>query len=225
MATLPSSNPKAFTYEILYYEGYGLGEAGRLIVRAGELTLENSFVDDDTLPQFKPTLLFGQVPRLRVKDKDGNVVFEVVQSRAIVKYLATITGIAGKTPEESAAIEQFFEAIKDSNMAASSVWWEPERKTLVAEIVKPDGPIHKECKKYDDFLATSTYGFLVHNTLSYADLMLFIFEEESSILLGGISEYKNLTAHKEKIASIPSVKAYITDPTRVKSFYALPDVY
>jgi len=209
----------------LYYEGYGLGEAGRLIVRAGGLTLESPFVDDDTLPQFKPTLLFGQVPRLRVKDTTGNIVFEVVQSRAIVKYLAAITGIAGKTPEESAEIEQFFEAVKDSNEVASSVWWKPERKALIAEIIKPDGPLRKECKKYDDILGKSSSGFLVGGNLSYADLLLFIFEEELSILLGGISEYKSLSTHQERIARIPSVHAYITDPTRVKSFYALPDLY
>jgi len=159
-----------------------------------------------------------------VKDTTGNIVFEVVQSRAIVKYLATITGIAGKTPEESAQIEQFFEAVKDSNEVASSIWWNPERKALIAEIVKPDGRLRKECKKYDDLLAKSSSGFLVGN-LSYADLLLFIFEEESGILLGGISEYKNLSAHHERIAKIPSVHSYITDPTRVKSFYALPDVY
>lgn len=69
--------------------GYGLGELSRFTARAGGLTLVNEFVNDDTFPSYKPQLLFGQVPRLRVKDKDGKVVFEVVQvcsSAQLIEY-------------------------------------------------------------------------------------------------------------------------------------------
>jgi hypothetical protein len=52
----------------------------RLIVRTAGFNLAQRFVDDDTLPSFKPELLFGQVPKLTVKDVEGKVVvFEVVQ--------------------------------------------------------------------------------------------------------------------------------------------------
>jgi len=223
----PSSNPKDFTYEITYYEGFGWAEQSRLVIRAAGLKLENLFVDDDTLPQHKPQLLFGQVPRLRVKDKDGKVAFEIVQSRAIVKYLATITGFLGKTPEETAQIEQFYEAIRDSNEVPSKKWWSPDRKTLLAEVTKQDGPLHKECKKYDDFLQKNNTGYLVLNHLTLADLVLFIFSEEAIILLGeeSFSQHKHLAAHYHKIAAIPEVKAYINDSSRPKSFYAQPDLY
>jgi len=188
--------------------------------------LVNEFVNDDTLPQYKPSLLFGQVPRLRVKDKGGNVVLELVQSRAIVKYLATITGIVGSTPEETAQIDQFFEGIRDSNEVASKVWWNGDRQSAIKEITKPDGPLHAHAKRYDDFLKKNSSGYIVLDKLTVADLLLFIFTEEATILLGdSVSAYKHLVAHKEKIASIPTVQAYVNDSARVKSFYAQPDLY
>jgi len=223
----PSANPKEFIYEVLYYEGYGVSEAARITAHAGGLTQVNEFVTDDTLPSYKPSLLFGQVPRLRVKDKAGTVVFEIVQSRAIAKYLANLTGLAGNNAEETAQIDQWYEAIRDSNEVASKVWWRNDRHTVITEVTKPDGPLHAHAKKYDEFLKKSSSGFLVLDKLTLADLVLFLFTEETAILLGGagFASYKHLIAHREKIASIPTVKAYVNDPKRVTSFYAQPDLY
>jgi hypothetical protein len=51
----------------------------RIIVSYAGYKLALAFVDDDTFPSFKPQLLFGQVPRLTVKDAEGKAVFELAQ--------------------------------------------------------------------------------------------------------------------------------------------------
>lgn len=59
------------------------------------------------------------------------------------KYLGTITGVFGKTPEETAHIEQFSEAIRDALEPISKIWWScttaGERKEKVQTALAENG--------------------------------------------------------------------------------------
>jgi len=225
----PSSNPKAFTYEVLYYEGTGYAELSRLIIRTAGFQLSQKFVDDDTFPSFKPSLLFGQVPKLSVKDAEGKVVFEIVQSRAIEKYLGTLGGLFGKTPEETAKIEQYTEAVRDALETPNKTWWESAtaRKDNMHKHVLPDGSVTKWCGRFEEALANNSSGFIVGNELTVADLAVYYFAEEMSHAYSGHvpSHYKHLAAHFAKVKAIPKVHEYISDPSRVKSFFSQPDLF
>jgi len=96
------------------------------------------------------------VPRLTVTNKNGDKVFEVVQSRAIVHYLANLVKYYGSSFEEAALVDQFYEGwfhlhlsfllrlhrllvltnntgIRDAGEGISRAWWGSNREKDTAE--------------------------------------------------------------------------------------------
>jgi len=221
---LPSSNPHAFTYTILYYQGRALGELPRFIARAGKLKLVNDFITDDTFHQIRESLLFGQIPRLNVTNEAGELVVELVQSRAIARYLATLTNFAGKTPEENAEIDQMYEGIQSINEELGRAWWSENRRFEVNEFLR-GGKLQESLQKFDDIVSCNEAGVLAGKGMSWADFSLFIFLEDVLVLAGedSISTHTNLIELMEKIKALPNVKEYLEDPDRPKSYYEMPE--
>jgi glutathione S-transferase len=84
----------------------------RWVLAAGGIAFENvclsthkEFTD---LRDVEEKLLFGQMPLLEI---DG---LELVQSQAMVRYVAAKTGLAGKTPAEVALVDMTAEFIRDA---------------------------------------------------------------------------------------------------------------
>eukprot|EP01102_Stenamoeba_stenopodia_P021721 TRINITY_DN8834_c0_g1_i1.p1 TRINITY_DN8834_c0_g1~~TRINITY_DN8834_c0_g1_i1.p1 ORF type:complete len:225 (-),score=67.73 TRINITY_DN8834_c0_g1_i1:144-818(-) len=220
-----SGDLKELTFTVLYYEGQGLGELPRNLIRVGGLNLKNEFVDDDSLKALKPQLAFGQVPRLTVTNKNGDKVFEVVQSRAIVHYLANLVKYYGSSFEEAALVDQFYEGVRDANEGISRAWWGDNRDKDTAAYLA-SGKLNDSLSRYENFLSKSTSGFLVGNSPSFADIALFTFIEDYEILNKSEIDpkYENLRKLKEKVANLPGIKENLADPNRLKSFYAMPEI-
>lgn len=47
----------------------------------------------------------------------------------MVKYIATVAGLYGKTPEETATIEQYVEAVRDAADGVARHWWSSTGRT------------------------------------------------------------------------------------------------
>ncbi len=240
MASSLFSQDQLLNYEfvITYYEGTGYAEISRLLCAYGGLHLKNEFIDDDTIVKYKPELLFGQVPRLQIK-KDGKVVFELVQSKAIARYLAGLVGLQGRNLEENAMIDCIVDGTSDAR-ALTSAWWSGDRRAGIAEVVKKDSKLEFFLTKFDSIVKQNG-GFSVNgNRLTWADVMLFnLIEEieemnkwyakeaqiETSSLATDVSRFPHLQALKNKVVHANNhIEKYLQSETRPKSFFAMPEI-
>jgi len=154
-------------------------------------------------------LTFGQVPRYQ----DSQV--DLVQSSAIMRYLAKKHGFNGSDEKEALLLDVVFEGINDlSNEAVTLLFRIPEehRPAKTEEFLKQSLPKH--LNNFKRILNNKNY--LVGNKLSYVDLyfftslkFLFTFISEARPVLtsAGLDEYYN------RIQNEPKIKAfYDSDP-------------
>ncbi|VDL65254.1 unnamed protein product [Nippostrongylus brasiliensis] len=172
---------------------------------------------------------FGHVPVLEVDGK------QLCQSRAIARYLARQFGYAGKNAFDEAVADSIADQYADFMAEARpfirvSVGY--EKGDAVAEVSKANGRLEgyappvtqametlaKEvflpaCRKFltlmTNFLKNNKSGFLVGDSLTWADLYLANFADllpKVPTLYDGFPEAK---AHAEMVRAIPALKKWI----------------
>ncbi|XP_043530344.1 hematopoietic prostaglandin D synthase-like isoform X2 [Chiloscyllium plagiosum] len=94
-------------YKLTYFKIRGRAETARYIFAYSGINYEDNTVDIMDWPDVKQSLLFRQIPILKV-DKT-----EINQSTAIARYLARETGLAGKTNLEQAQVDAIVDTIND----------------------------------------------------------------------------------------------------------------
>lgn len=102
--------PNAKTQATLYYfSGRGLADQIRWLLAATNITFTHKAIDDRKLflKMTERQLPFGQLPMLQI---DG---VELVQTQAIIRYLARRANIAGETPADEVKCDMMAETIRD----------------------------------------------------------------------------------------------------------------
>jgi glutathione S-transferase len=152
-------------------------------------------------------LAFGQLPLLEI---DG---LRLVQSQAIVRYVARRGGLAGSDDAESATIDMVAEAVRDA------------RSGLTAYPFSIDGPAHAaECRAkllgkqlpYLEAALRRGGGTVVPSGLSYADVLIAEMLEGYIGLLGHglIDELPWLKALRDRVLALDGVAKYLTSDRR-----------
>ncbi len=162
---------------------------------------------------------FGQVPRLLVKDGE-TVVADLVQSRAIARYLGRTFGLYQGTDLELAQQDQWIDAVSDVRDVVSKAVYSPEKEKLIAELkTNTENHLHFLLNIFNK--AVEGKSFLVGDKLSIADLWLFCTMEEyiENLKIVDTEKYAHLVTFVNKIKEHPNLKAYITSESRPKSFY------
>ncbi len=90
---------------LTYFDGRGLAEVPRLVLAEAGVKFEDRRVKD--IATLKAELPFGQVPLYQ----DGD--FKLVQSQAIIRYVARTHNLYGKDAKEAALIDQIGDGIQD----------------------------------------------------------------------------------------------------------------
>lgn len=155
----------------------------------------------------------GQLPILGV---DG---LEIPQSAAILRYLALKFGFAGKTPEDRAWVDavvdrfkDFFVEFKKFLVAKRGGKSEEEVAKVVSESVVP--AMESYFKLLNGLLERSKSGFLIGNSITYADLVVVNnLETLRNFGFLNASEQPKLTALLEKVYSQPGIKEYVSSRT------------
>ncbi|RCN48914.1 glutathione S-transferase protein [Ancylostoma caninum] len=151
---------------------------------------------------------FEQIPVLEVDGK------QLAQSYAICRFLARRYGYAGKTPFEEALVDSIADQIKDYMleirpfMVALLGIEEVDVETLKKDIFLPaSAKLFRYMKK---FLKDNTSGYLVGDSLTWADLYLAehvaVYGEWFPEMLEGFPEIKS---HSEKVRSNPALRQWI----------------
>lgn len=80
---------------VMYFAARGRAEAIRWLLHFNNVGFEDNRIDPADWPDVKPNTVTGQVPEV------GYYGLTLVQTSAILMYLATMTSMYGSTPEEN----------------------------------------------------------------------------------------------------------------------------
>jgi len=190
--------------ELTYFDGRGLGEIVRITLAAAGIQYNE--IDLTTREQFlslHPDLLFKQVPLLRI---DG---LKIVQSNAIVRYVARKGKLLGSTDIEIVLVDQLYDGVRDCYMNFAALGG------FVPDDVKQLETCKEKLKKYlpifDKVLADNGSGYLVGSGLTIADLALFELLAATMDFCGkdNFHEYANLVTFYASITSLPRIQKYL----------------
>ncbi|XP_026521046.1 glutathione S-transferase 3-like isoform X1 [Notechis scutatus] len=193
--------------KLTYFNGRGRMESIRWVLAASGVEFEEVFLEtrEQYLKLIKDGyLLFDQVPLVEM---DG---LKLVQTKAILNYIAGKYNLLGKDLKERAQIDMYVEGTMDlMNLILLYPFTPPEQKEkqLAAFIEKTETrylPVYEKALKHHN------QEFLVGNQLSLADIQLLeailMLEEKKADIL---APFPQLQAFKARISSFPTIKKFL----------------
>uniref|UniRef100_A0A5F5PIY9 glutathione transferase n=1 Tax=Equus caballus TaxID=9796 RepID=A0A5F5PIY9_HORSE len=189
-----------------YFNARGRMELIMWLLAAARVKFEEKFIDTpEDLEKLKNdgSLMFQQVPVVEI---DG---MELVQSRAILNYIAAKHNLYGKDIKERALIDMYVEGMADFN----------EVFVILLSIPPDEGPKITQIKgsttnryfpAFEKVLKSHGQDYLVGNRLSRADIhlveLIYLVEELDPNLL---ANFPLLKALKARISNLPTVKKFL----------------
>ncbi|KAM4771068.1 uncharacterized protein WCC33_002878 [Rhinophrynus dorsalis] len=190
-----------------YFNGRGRMECVRWLLAAAGVEFDEKFLE--TKEQYEElleggNLLFQQVPMVEI---DG---MHLVQTRAILNYIADKYNLYGNNLKERAFIDMYFEGILDLMVLILPMGFMPEDgRKKQKELIK-DKATNRYLPVYEKVLKEHGQDFLVGNRFSRADVhlleVILMLEEVHNDI---IASFPNLQAFKERISEIPTIKKFL----------------
>ncbi|XP_072856657.2 glutathione S-transferase isoform X1 [Pogona vitticeps] len=193
--------------KLRYFNGRGRMEPVRWLLAAAGVEFDEQFIQskaDLQKLQEDGSLLFQQVPMVEM---DG---MKLVQTRAIINYIAAKYNLYGKDIKERALIDMYFEGAMDLSemimlLIVKPADVKPKETTTVLEKAN-----NRYFPVFEKVLKNHGQDFLVGNQLSKADVKLLetILEVEE-LKADALSSFPLLKAFKERISNIPTIKKFL----------------
>ncbi|XP_019330000.1 PREDICTED: glutathione S-transferase A4 isoform X1 [Aptenodytes forsteri] len=191
---------------LTYCNGRGRMEPVRWLLAAAGVEFEEVFLE--TREQYEKlikdgVLMFQQVPLVEI---DG---MKMVQTRAILSYIAGKYNLYGKDLKERALIDMYVEGITDlMQMILVFPFSPPETKEKNLDSIK-DRAINRYFPVFEKVLKHGQ-DFLVGNKFSWADVQLIeailAVEEKIPAVLSG---FPQLQAFKIRMSNMPTIKKFL----------------
>nr|XP_020669491.1 glutathione S-transferase A1-like [Pogona vitticeps] len=190
-----------------YYYGRGRMEDVRWLLAAAGIEFEEQYLQtkaDLQKLQQDGSLLYQQVPMVEI---DG---MKLVQTRAIINYIAAKYNLYGKDIKEKALIDMYFEGAADLSEMIMILPYKPadtKEKELTTILEKAN---NRYFPAFEKILKNHGQDFLVGNQLSKADVKLLetILEVEE-LKADALSSFPFLKAFKERISNIPTINKFL----------------
>ncbi|KAM9666290.1 glutathione S-transferase A1 [Trichechus inunguis] len=190
-----------------YFNARGRMESIRWLLAAAGVEFEEKFLqtpeDLDKLVN-DGSLMFQQVPMVEI---DG---MKLVQSRAILNYIATKYNLYGKDIKERALIDMYVEGVADLNeMILLLPIAPPGEKDAKLQLIKQK-TTNRYFPAFEKVLKSHGQDYLVGNKLSKADIQLvelvyYVEELDSSLT----ANFPLLKALKARVSNLPTVKKFL----------------
>lgn len=201
------------SYKLYYFDLKAKVEVARLLFAASGQKYEDirySYGNKEEWLKHKDEMPFRQVPVLEVIESDGTRL-KIAQSGAIYRYLANKFNMAGKTERERAVCDMICEEVRDIHELIFKIYVKPSGEAKEAELNEAmSRTIPDMLKLIENMLEANVSGFLVGDSITYADLYLMYVYEWLHDRRGEIlAKLPVLKAHDEKIRSYPGVKEHL----------------
>ncbi|NXV11085.1 GSTA3 transferase, partial [Cepphus grylle] len=192
---------------LTYLNGRGRMEPVRWLLAAAGVEFEEIFLE--TREQYEKlikdgVLMFQQVPLVEI---DG---MKMVQTRAILSYIAGKYNLYGKDLKERALIDMYVEGITDlMQMILVFPFSPPEAKEKNIDSIK-ERATNRYFPVFEKVLKQHGQDFLVGNKFSWADVQLIeailAVEEKIPAVLSG---FPQLQAFKKRMSNMPTIKKFL----------------
>ncbi|NXL62634.1 GSTA1 transferase, partial [Chordeiles acutipennis] len=198
-----------------YFNGRGRMETIRWLLAAAGVEFEESFLEtkDDLIKLQKDgSLLFQQLPMVEI---DG---MKMVQTRAILNYIAAKYNLYGKDLKERALIDMYVEALMDLNELLMSHVFQPADKKEQHFANMMDKATNRYFPVFEKVLKDHRQDFLVGNHFSRADVQLLeilLMAEECKPDI--LAKFPLLQSFKSRISNIPTIKKFLQPGSQRKT--------
>ncbi|KAM6185932.1 glutathione S-transferase A1 [Rhynchocyon petersi] len=190
-----------------YFNGRGRMESIRWLLAAAGVEFEEQLIESPKdLEKLKNDglLMFQQVPMVEI---DG---MKLVQSRAILNYIAFKYNLYGKDMKERALIDMYTEGVADLNeLIMHFPMCPPGEKDAKLTQIK-ERATNRYLPAFEKVLKSHGQDYLVGNKLSRADVhvveVLYYVEELDSSLT---ANFPLLKALKARVSDLPTVKKFL----------------
>jgi glutathione S-transferase len=197
-------------YKLMYFNLKARAEVSRILLELGNQKYEDYRAEFSEWPTLKPKLIFGQLPVLEITENGKTVT--LAQSHTIERYLASEFGFDGKSKIEKAQCDMLAEQVRDCVDSLINLYRKPSSDEKKSEIEKFFADTEKgfpsKFSPIQNQLAANKdgNGFLVGNSLTYADILLvtcldWLFSRRASIL----SQHPLIQQHEQKMLSLPVI--------------------
>ncbi|EDM18637.1 rCG43518 [Rattus norvegicus] len=199
-----------------YFDGRGRMEPIRWLLAAAGVEFEENFLktrDDLARLRSDGSLMFEQVPMVEI---DG---MKLVQTKAILNYIATKYNLYGKDMKERALIDMYAEGVADLELMVLYYPYMPpgEKEASLAKI--KDKARNRYFPAYEKVLKSHGQDYLVGNKLSRADVslveLLYHVEEMDP---GIVDNFPLLKALRTRVSNLPTVKKFLQPGSQRKPF-------
>ncbi|XP_004605915.1 glutathione S-transferase A2 [Sorex araneus] len=190
-----------------YFNGRGRMECIRWLLAAAGVEFDEKFIESPgDLQKLKTdgSLIFEQVPMVEI---DG---MKLVQTRAILNYIANKYNLYGKDAKERALIDMYSEGVFDlGELILTLVLCPPGEKAAKIAMIK-EKAANRYLPAFEKVLKSHGQDYMVGNALSRLDihlveLLYYVEELEPSML----ANFPLLKAFKSRISSLPNVKKFL----------------
>lgn len=202
-------NPIEGTTATLYYfSGRGLADQIRWMLAATNIDFAQKIIDKRArfVDLCDRQLPFAQLPLLQI---DG---YDLVQSQAIIRYLAKRGNIAGATLFEQTKCDMIAESVKDMLPLLTGA---PFKRHNGVNPEKISQEIREKwaglAPRYEAILEGNGKKFLVGDSLTYTDVLMahaitWVVEETE---VQSVELFPNLVALQNTVINLPGVRAFI----------------
>jgi glutathione S-transferase len=157
-------------FKLIYFNLRGRGELARLIFVYKGQTFEDFRLKFNDWPNIKPTIPNGTLPVLEIKNSNNETIMQLCQSRAICRYLANKFDLAGKTDFEMAKADEIVDQINDEIDMFSRANLEKNQDIKFKELERLFSfVVSGNLKYFENILSTNQNGYLVGNSLTWAE--------------------------------------------------------
>ncbi|XP_076414019.1 glutathione S-transferase alpha-3-like isoform X1 [Peromyscus maniculatus bairdii] len=199
-----------------YFNSRGRMESVRWLLAAAGVEFEEKYIKTQKdLKRLKNdgSLMFRQVPMVEI---DG---MKLVQTRAILNYIASKYDLYGKDMKERALIDMYTEGTIDLNEMIIRYPFLPpgEKDASLAQIIRKAGKCHLPA--FEEVLKGHGQDYLVGNRLSRADIhvveLLYHVEELNDSI---VASFPLLQALRTRVSNLPTVKKFLQPGSQRKPF-------
>uniref|UniRef100_A0A8C3L0F3 glutathione transferase n=1 Tax=Chrysolophus pictus TaxID=9089 RepID=A0A8C3L0F3_CHRPC len=192
---------------LYYFDGRGKMESVRWLLAAAGVEFEEVFLE--TREQYEKllqsgVLMFQQVPMVEI---DG---MKLVQTRAILNYIAGKYNLYGKDLKERALIDMYVEGLADLYELIMMNVVQPADKKEEHLANALDKAANRYFPVFEKVLKDHGHDFLVGNKLSRADVTLLetiLVVEECKP--DALAKFPLLQSFKARISSTPNIKKFL----------------
>jgi len=189
--------------ELVYFNGRGRAEIIRLTLTAAGMEFnEVNLPSKEIFHSLLPDLLYRQVPMLRI---DG---MNVVQTAAIVRYIARKANLQGGTDPHIVRVDELYEGTRDAFVGFYGFGFLADEQSIMDKIKKD---LDKYLPIFDKVLSENGTGYLVGSSLTIADLGLFELLQAAVdyLTVDRFKEYPAVTLFYETMTSLDRIKHYL----------------